>query len=936
MKLSSFNKIVRIASYTTFWGWNITFLVLALFGVMPWLTLAMTEAVLVGEMPVGFLISLWLLILVPALSVWLAVKKFSGQPQLQIRFFYGVEAPIFLLCLLRLFIFRELTLASMFLVGSILLAAFIYSRHLIQSVTSQPSNGKIVLSLNTLLLVMAVYTGTLLTFYALPVGWGLIKVIFQFEWLRMLFELIMTPEMWLPVLLGLFWWIPFMLLFLFFSIALFVFLPIALTRYYGQAWRAAWKQEAQQSSLTHVWGISIIVIAAWLGSFIWVVQQPQNEIFTRLSQPMDTPVQKNELLDDADSIRQGLLNAYLYRYRYLSAQVEVNHIAQLYKDAFGLPTTVTGPLQTAYNALLSPLLYQGRPDDDNKAAELYATLFDTPIQKGEAATITAALEATFDRDQVEAGLLNINQQKVWLAEQQITTVHQGPVTQVELYEVYENNTPEQQEIFYYFALPENAAVTGLWLGESPDRDQRQAFTVSPRGAAQKVYRAQVRRRVDPALLEQVGPRQYRLRAFPVPPRQLPPRLNRFFGGSTRQFTMERMYLWLTYSVLTESQSALLPTLLEKRNVYWTTATKRLVNGTENSHIQDWMPPLFASNIMASETLETKLAFKNMIYTVSTQAVPAKLMKPTDPQKFAVLVDTSYSMRLQQEQIGQALNWAAKQQADVFIQPVQEPLQKLGVSQQHMPAITFFGLQSTSDLWNQAASLQVRSSYQAVFVLTDSGSYELTPDKPTLITAKAPIWLVHLDQLAPAYEDKVMYQLLSSHGGVATSINAAYQQFLLQQKVAASQRIHGTQLWNFAAEPAEMFTTEPAVMNDEIKGNQGDPIAAKLLIDYLASQAADLTLETLDAIHQIAKSYSVITPYSSMIVLVNDEQREQLKKAEQEKNRFDRTVDSGVEALSKPDNLMVSAVPEPETWILIMISFLLLYGLARRMRSEPAN
>lgn len=925
MKPPSFNKITRIASYTTFWGWNITFLVLALFGVMPWLGLAVTTAVLNGEMPLDFLISLWLLILVPAISVWLVLKKFRGQPQLQIRFFYGVEAPIFLLCLLRLFLFRELTLASLFLVGSILLAAFIYSRHLIQTVISQPLNGKVILALNSLLLVIAVYIGVLLSFYALPLGWSFIKFIFQFEWLKIIFELIITPELWLPVLLGILWWTPFALLFLFFSIALFVFLPIALARYYSQAWRDAWQQEAQQSSLKHTWGISTSVIVAWLGIFILVVQQPQGKIFTQLSQPAETPTQKNQLLDDANSIRQGLLNAYLYRYRYLSAQIEVNHIKQIYKDVFGLPTAITEPLQAIYNTLLSPVLYQGMPNDDTKAAEHYAALFDTPIQKGEAAAITAALEATADRDQVEAGLLNINQQKVWLAEQQITTTQDGPVTQIELYEVYENNTPEQQEIFYYFALPENAAVTGLWLGLSPDRNQRQAFTVSPRGAAQKVYRAQVRERVDPALLEQVGPRQYRLRAFPVPPRQLPPRINHFFFGSssTRQSieTPDRMYLWLTYSVLNDSKIALLPELLEKRNVYWTNVTKRLVNGAKNSHHHDWMPPLVTSDVITSETLTTELAVNDTMYTVSAQTIPAELMKPNDHQKLAVLVDTSYSMRRQREQIKPALKWAAQQQADVFIRPVHESQQKLAVSQPDVPDITFFGTLSASDLWNQAASLQAQQSYHVVFVLTDSGSYELTQDKPTLIAAQAPIWLVHLDKLAPAYEDKIMYQILSSHGGIATNINSAYQQYLLQQHVAASQRIHGTYLWD--------FTVAPTIMNENSKSSLVDPIAAKLLINYLASQPAEPTLEALDAIHQLAKTYSVITPYSSMIVLVNDQQREQLRQAEQEKDRFERTVDSGVEELSRPTNLMVSAVPEPETWILIMVSLLLLYGLARR-------
>jgi len=70
-------------------------------------------------------------------------------------------------------------------------------------------------------------------------------------------------------------------------------------------------------------------------------------------------------------------------------------------------------------------------------------------------------------------------------------------------------------------------------------------------------------------------------------------------------------------------------------------------------------------------------------------------------------------------------------------------------------------------------------------------------------------------------------------------------------------------------------------------------------------------------HAIAKRFGIITPYSSMIVLVNDRQKEALKKAEKESDRFDRKVESGKEQLTKPSNpLNVSAVPEPEEWLLL--------------------
>ena len=98
-------------------------------------------------------------------------------------------------------------------------------------------------------------------------------------------------------------------------------------------------------------------------------------------------------------------------------------------------------------------------------------------------------------------------------------------------------------------------VTGLFLGESADRQRRFAFRVSPRGAAQKVYRQELRRGMDPALLEQVGPRQYRVRVFPIPPR---PHL----AEQLRLRETPRLHLWLSYRTLAQAGTVPLPVGLD--------------------------------------------------------------------------------------------------------------------------------------------------------------------------------------------------------------------------------------------------------------------------------------------------------------------------------------------------------------------------------------
>src|SRR5262249_55241893 len=115
---------------------------------------------------------------------------------------------------------------------------------------------------------------------------------------------------------------------------------------------------------------------------------------------------------------------------------------------------------------------------------------------------------------------------------------------------------------------------------------RHAFTVAPRGAAQRVYGGEVRRRRDPALLEQIGPRQYRLRAFPIPPR---PRHDEH-GARPQLMQAPRFHLWLRVALLAEGGVFPLPRLGERRGVCWDRATRRIAPARDVAWPQEsWLP-----------------------------------------------------------------------------------------------------------------------------------------------------------------------------------------------------------------------------------------------------------------------------------------------------------------------------------------------------------
>ena len=80
-------------------------------------------------------------------------------------------------------------------------------------------------------------------------------------------------------------------------------------------------------------------------------------------------------------------------------------------------------------------------------------------------------------------------------------------------QVFTNRADRVVEGIYEFTLPEGAIITDLvlWIG-----DKRVQGIIMEKEEARRVYDAIVSRRIDPALIEQVTPNQFRLSIFPFP------------------------------------------------------------------------------------------------------------------------------------------------------------------------------------------------------------------------------------------------------------------------------------------------------------------------------------------------------------------------------------------------------------------------------------
>ncbi|EKU98398.1 PEP-CTERM putative exosortase interaction domain-containing protein [Leptolyngbya sp. PCC 7375] len=869
-------------SHTIFWVWNIAFIGFVYFWLLPVAGLPILEAARMGEIPPAFVAGILGMLVVPPICTVVGGKWLRKHPILLMRLFYGVEVPLFGLCLLRLFLIRDTTPASAHILLTVLAAIAMFAIETLAGYAAyRPRLAWAQMIGHSLILVTGLYAGTLLLLYTVPalcvLIYGTITGLLTIDWwwwLQEIGRMLSHPHL---ILVG------FLFLVLWGSSALvLVSMPYVFVNFYVLSWHRIRKAFAKQHG--HGWAVTGTVVGISCLLFgLLQFHQPQARAFSLLDGPApQTPADRLTLVKQSETIRKGLVHGYLFRYRYLGTAEESNQLREMYKAVFDMPETDAQVFQDFHNGLLSPFLYKGDRNDDDKAEALYTSFFDTPIQKAERTEIRSALQATANRDETQAGVLNLDQKVIRLAEQTVTIQENGDWAELEVYEQYENKTADDQEIFYSFSLPESATITGLWLAEAKD-GSRFPFSVSPRGAAQQVYkgeveRAETQRAEDPALLEQVGPRQYRLRVFPIPA-----------AVSTKE--PGELHLWMTYQVLQQDDAWPLPQLTEKRNIFWTDKTIHQRRGKDVLVSEDtWFEP----------TLQAKKKAKPTAHTVQLEegyqvtATPVAKTAVPNGKRIAAILDTSYSMDngTHAEALQQLETIQKQNTIDFYRTTATGETLTPNDDLNSLDLIVPYGSLQPAEMLQQFEAQRLPKTYDAILLLTDAGSYELTEEEFELPKLSAPLWLVHMGhQLPSAYDDKLLEAIQASGGGVATDVTAVLQR--LDKNV-----IDGYE-WSVTASDGTDQTDEFA------------PVAARQMI-LQRSRTADMTqLENLDGVHAVAKRTQIVTPYSSMLVLVNDRQRELLRQAEAAADRFDREVEDGQDDLTDPSNPLNSvSVPEP--------------------------
>lgn len=853
-----------------FWSWNWLFVSVALCGITPLLAIAFVIDTLNGTIPVSFLVAVTVMVATPVLAIVEGYRS-RNRPWRLLALLYGVEVPVLAVTIVRTFLVREIT--TQLLVASIVVGAGLLAFMVAMWLPKRRLHGAVSVALFPLVGVLGLATclfALLLGCYGLPILVAILGAALS----------ALTHASGMII-------VPLVFAFAAYFATIAIAAPFAAIAVYWTALKRL-AGHASRAVGTGVVALATVVTAVLAGGVLkHSSTQPHERAFALLAAIPTTDAERTALLGRSDMIRSGLLDAYLAPYRYTGTTADESSIATLYDKVFGGGTTTFSALTSLNDFVLAPFLFHTDAPQERirTAAADYAEFFDEPLESAEAARINEAVQSSFQRRDVAASLLDRNAERVRVREQHVTVVPHGDWADVELHEEYINVTPRTQEILYHFELPESGAITGLWLGATADKARADVFTVAPRGAAQKVYRQEVQRRADPALLEQVGPRQYRLRVFPILP-------------ETSGEKAQPMHMWMSFSVLRSSGHYPMPHLTERRNAFFNVDTKRTMNGAAETW-SAWLP----ANVSAEATpAQTRVVG---IDGFNVRIGPKPAYAPVTGLRVAIVVDRTRSM----EKHDNALTVELASVTDLLartntVELVLPASSRRGESVARRPfgdvgRIVYYGGQPLSEIVRQSAS-----TADLTIVLTDDAGLMHEPEGAQTIDLPGALWLVHLDgQYASAYADSIGDLLERPLSGAASTVAEAVEHYSAARRGFLVDGEYGFSLTN------DTPTTEAM-----------DSIAARAVVG-LATQG----FVNRD-VHRLAVEHHIVTQLSSMLVLVEDRQREALASASAENDAFDRETETGT---APPPFMNVTGVPEPEEWLLIGIGAAIVLVAARK-------
>lgn len=842
----------------------------------------------------GFVV-LTILVFTPIGSVYAAFRYgLSKRPQFLTKLLFLFEIPT---VLLALFLFGTFTqpLPAIWLFSVVLLALpFIFFMKTTGIKVKEVWELMASFVTKEVVFLASVYLGLLYCFFFPLFIAGIVKEIFEiiesfFRYGSLSVGDLIPFLIFLPfVLAGLLFltfltFLPYIVLF--FATKMFVAAREEVGKRLGEERMGSW------TAITLLVAALLVVISSYQADASWLLARL--EAFAQAASFEQREELARELAPHEGRIKQAVEDAIDARRRYFLTK-DHDFLSRTYHELFSLPTAAADTIQAGFTILASPFVYRGPTDMNGQLSTAYQDLFGKSIW-----------EVSYPAKFKQPENVRLLSRKV-----QVKTDSSGLLAKVSVEEEYENTSYSMEEVIYEFSLPSEAAVFALRLG--PDLEHQ--GVIAPRGAAREVYEEELRKSRDPALLEQTGPRQYRLRVFPIPGK-----------NDSRTLNGKNQRVMFAYAVGAASEGLAelgegypLPKYVKEQNVFTDTSTD-ISYSVDGSQVSASVGAQFIGKPAGGRaeadpcTSTTILSSDDTIEGVVVKLVPhladerieadfacdrsgkIKLLGNIANQKIALLYDVSYqnrdnrSARELREFLAENRQFVAANRVDLYLfNDRLSSARALSATLKNDLNLVYFG---KSDLAKALGSFNGFYDMAAIVVYSDEEAAVFTPQN--LPQARFPIYLVQASNAIPAYSNELTRFVLQSGGQVTDSFSEAVNHFAISQRLqkeVEKELLFVGPYWSIRAESFFNLNLPPILVGKTLTVVENDALgylaARAYILNKLASYTGSLEYDKafLDELNQLAEERSVVTPYSSLIALVTAEQRERL---EQEKGELDR-------------------------------------------------
>lgn len=889
-----------------FWGYNGLYLIFITFFLIGLLNPELRGNLFELAKELGYIRTFLLaaLFATPFLTiVYVLREKIHKQPGSLAKIFFLLEMPLVVLLYIPVNLPLQLTPIMWFFTGMVMLTPLVLYSYDAVSQKASASLLTLRLCIQQLVLTASAYLTLLWAFFA-PLILGAIAS----ELFRGLFnpysysgmrEIVYTPSF--TDMIGKV--IIFALGMLAIIVVSFlVLIPFLVTFIFLRAFLETRRQMGEAYPETHVRNANIVFAVITLILVLALSYQPDvNRYLKRLAElPQATTFAEREtiareILPQENAVKQSILDMYNARRRFLFTKDD-DSLSRGYAEVFHVDTSLADFVQKTFLTLAYPFVYQGSTENYSDAAKKFEYVFGYYPQEN-------------NYKPTEQKNVRVTEQTI-----KVTTDKLNPLATVSITETYENKTWNNQEVVYEFSLPNGAVITDLNLGPNLEFPGN----IAPKGAARKVYEQELNRRRDPALLEQTGPRQYRLRVFPIPGK-----------NDTATLNGKLQKVQYSYVVGVAPNGIPLPNFTKKFNIETQNYRKSVfINGRDQSlgrnddkFIKD--SPMLDNNICDTSRYQGSVKLgsttakivphseRNNSFSSLCSGIFDGAANNLSGYKIALLYDVSYGNK-----------------DDSFDKTVKSALKNNNLLKNNSFDLYFYNdyLSERKSITTEALSnfkpvyfgksdvsealRNVTYDYDLVIVVNGSKTF----DKNKSLHIAAPVYFVHT-QGVPQYSQELTYDIFRNRGQVSDSVADALTNFALikQPTFTKNETLYVGPYWSIvtdtpilmkhfdttagiAPQPFEIMPSLPSPPPidlsgwEEITTSPDNPLSYAVAHAYLEQKLSVFPYDPLnnmpflDAANTFAVKTHIISPYSSLIALVNETQKQNL---ERESYNYDR-------------------------------------------------